>query len=180
MVALAASGVFLVIDSFETALQDLQAQTERQKTKAKAARETLVRSQTAFAEIENLNKLRSETVTKLSVIEELTRLLPDTAWVTDLKIDGATIDISGFAKSAATLVPLLERSALFADATPTAPLTFDQREDKDRFAIRVHIRKVVAAIAPASTAPVPTAPVPTVPVPTVSIPTLSVPTELVR
>ena len=85
--------------------------------------------------------MRSDTVSKLSVIEELTLLLPDSAWVTDLKIDGATVDISGFAKAAATLVPLLERSTMFVNATPTAPLTFDPREDKDRFSIRVQIRK---------------------------------------
>ena len=152
-VVLAALGVYLVIDKHETALQQLQGQTERQKAKAQAAREALAKSQVAYSEIANFNQLRSAAVSKMSVIEELTRLLPDTAWVTDLKIDGATVDISGFAKSAATLVPILERSAMFVDATPTSPLTFDQREDKDRFSIRVHIRKSVTTSAEAPREP---------------------------
>ncbi len=134
-------GTFLLIQKHEAALLEIQSQTERQKIKAKTVREALAKSQSAFTEISNFYRLRADTVTKLSVIEELTRLLPDSAWVTDLKIDGATVDISGFAKAAATLVPILERSTMFVNATPTAPLTFDPREDKDRFSIRVQIRK---------------------------------------
>ena len=137
---LAVSAVVILLNRYETALRDLQAQTMVLKTKAQNVRDTLARSQTAFAEIADLYSLRSANVSRAAALEELTRLLPDTAWVTDLKMDGATVDISGLASSAATLVPILERSALFVDATPTAPLMFDQLEDKDRFSIRVRIR----------------------------------------
>ena len=137
---LAVSAVVILLNRYETALRDLQAQTMVLKTKAQNVRDTLARSQTAFAEIADLYRLRSANVSRAAALEELTRLLPDTAWVTDLKMDGATVDISGLASSAATLVPILERSALFVDATPTAPLMFDQLEDKDRFSIRVRIR----------------------------------------
>jgi general secretion pathway protein L len=148
IIGLLGLGTVLSIQKYELALQDIQIQTDRQKQKAKTVREALAKSQTAFTEISNFYRLRSDAVSKLSVIEELTRLLPDSAWVTDLKIDGATVDISGFAKGAAALVPLLERSAMFVNATPTAPLTFDPREDKERFSIRVQIRKAVTNIEP--------------------------------
>ena len=146
IVGLLGLGSFLLVQKYELALEEIQIQTDRQKIKAKAVREALVKSQTAFTEISNFYRMKSDTVSKLSVIEELTRLLPDSAWVTDLKIDGATVDISGFAKGAAALVPILERSSMFVNATPTAPLTFDPREDKDRFSIRVQIRRAIVNI----------------------------------
>ena len=86
-------------------------------------------------------------------------MIPDTAWITDLRIDGTTVDISGLAASAVALVPTLERSTLFVDATSTAPLTFDQRQDKERFSIRVRFRSAIAE----SGAQVPFAPMPTLP-----------------
>ena len=139
--ALAAAGTYLLVEKYETALSELQIQSDKQRVRSQLARDALAQSQASFGEIASIYKLRSENVARMAIIEELTTLFPDTAWVTDLKIDGDTIDVTGFAKSGAALIPPLERSALFVDATATAPLTFDQREDKDRFSIRVRIRK---------------------------------------
>ena len=137
---LAASAAYLAIDRHEAALSELQTQTTQMKGKVQALRDASARSQVLMSEVENFRRLRISTPSKVAALEELTRLLPDTAWVTDLKIDGSSVDISGLASSAITLIPILERSAFFVDATSTAPLTFDQREDKERFSIRVRIR----------------------------------------
>jgi general secretion pathway protein L len=67
--------------------------------------------------------------------------LPDSVWLTDLRIEGEAVEISGLAKSAAGLLPLIERSAHFVDATLAAPLTLDPREDKERFSVRVRVRR---------------------------------------
>ena len=149
--SLAVLAAFLMIDRGETALSELQSQTARLKTKVQAAREVAAKSQTMILEIENFRRLSSTIPSKVAALEELTRLLPDTAWVTDLKIDGSNVDIAGLATSAVTLIPILERSAFFVDATSTAPVTFDQREDKERFSIRVKIRN--AAVAEAARSP---------------------------
>lgn len=138
--ALSVAGAFLIISRLEAALADLQRQSAILKTRSQAARENLAHAQVIYSEIASLQKLQTETVSKLAVIEEITRLLPDTASVSDLRIEGATVDITGVANSAAALLPLLERSTLFYDANPTAPIMFDQREEKDRFSIRVRIR----------------------------------------
>lgn len=137
---LAASAAYLYVDRHEKAWQNLQAQSAKLKVKAMAQKEALAKSQLAFAEIANYQKLRADMVSKVAILEELTRILPDNAWVTDLKIDGTTVDISGLAASAAALVPVLERSKVFVDATSTASLTFDPREEKERFSIRARIR----------------------------------------
>ncbi len=143
-VAMTCFAAYALVDRYDTALADVQAQTARLKVKAQSVRETAARSQALLAEINNFRQLRTATPSKAMALEELTRLLPDTAWVTDLKIDGATVDISGIANSAVALVPILERSTFFVDATSTAPLTFDQREGKERFSIRVRIRNSAA------------------------------------
>lgn len=158
--ALAASAVYLYVDRHEQALQTLLEQTSKLKAKTLEQKDALAKSKSAFAEIANYQKLRSESVPKVVVLEELTRILPETAYVTDLKIDGTTIDISGLAASAAALVPLLEHSKIFVDATSTASLMFDPREDKERFAIRTRIRSAaVPATAEAEVAK-PTEPTP--------------------
>ena len=142
--ALAVGAAYLVVDRHETALVELQAGTARMKARVQTARDAQGRSQAMLAEIEKFRRLRASFPSKAVALEELTRLIPDTAWITDLRIDGATVDISGLAASAVALVPTLERSTFFVDATLTAPLTFDQSQDKERFSIRVRFRTTVA------------------------------------
>lgn len=157
--ALAAGAAYLAVDRHDAALDELQAGIARMKVKVQSARDAQNRSQAMIAEIDKFHRLRAAIPSKAAALEELTRLIPDTAWITDLRIDGTTVDISGLAASAVALVPTLERSTLFVDATSTAPLTFDQRQDKERFSIRVRFRSAIAE----SGAQVPFMPVPTLP-----------------
>lgn len=143
-VALAALAGWLAHERDEAALADIQARAALLKGKVQARRDAESRLLTTMAEAESFRKLRAATGSRLAALEELSRLLPDTAWVTDLRIEGNTIDISGLARQAVQLVPILERSQYFRDATLTAPLTFDSREDKERFSIRVRLRTVQA------------------------------------
>lgn len=138
--ALVATGISLYIDRHEQALQSLESQTAKLKAKAQIQKDALAKTQAAFVEIANYQKLRAETVSRVAMLEELTRILPDTAWVTDAKFDGSTIDIIGSAVSAAALVPILERSKIFVDATSMASVTFDARDERERFAIRARNR----------------------------------------
>ncbi len=142
---LAASGLWMYVDRHEQALRALQENNAKLKGQVQRQKDALIKTQTAFAEIAGYQKLRSEAVSKVVILEELTRILPETAWITDLKIDGGMIDISGLAVSAAALVPILERSKVFVDATSTASLTLDPREEKERFSIRARIRTAAAA-----------------------------------
>ena len=147
---LTASAAYVYVDRHEQALHSIEAETAKLKVKAQAQKDALTKTESAFVEIANYQKLRSEAVSKVAALEELTRLLPDTAWVSDVKIEGNTLDISGLAVSAAALVPLLERSKLFYDASSTASLTFDPREEKERFSIRARIRNAAIEAAPSA------------------------------
>jgi len=57
----------------------------------------------------------SDRTNPLDVLLALTRILPADAYVTQLSVSGGSWELNGYARDAAKLVPLLERSDLFAD-----------------------------------------------------------------
>ena len=81
----------------------------------------------------------------MEVLEELTRVLPETTWIWNLKYNGKEIELSGFADSASDLIPLLDKSPLFEKVEFMAPVTkemqmrADGNKDKERFKIKARI-----------------------------------------
>jgi general secretion pathway protein L len=96
-------------------------------------------------EMAELVQIRSGEISKVSVLEELTRLLPDTTWIWNLKYNGKEMELSGFADSASDLIPLLDRSPLFEKVEFLAPVTKemqmrgDGNKEKERFKIKAKI-----------------------------------------
>ena len=93
-------------------------------------------------EMAELVQIRSGEISKVLVLEELTRLLPDTTWIWNLKYNGKEMELSGFADSASDLIPLLDRSPLFEKVEFLAPVTKemqmrgDGNKEKERFKIK--------------------------------------------
>lgn len=109
--------------------------------------EKLQKQQEAFAkEISELEKIRSEEISKIEILKELTRLLPPTVWLWNLKYNGKEIEISGFADSASDLISILDQSPLFDKVEFLAPVTKERQikpgselQEKERFRIRARI-----------------------------------------
>jgi general secretion pathway protein L len=137
---LLASGLLLGLLRYETALAELETKTAQARQQAAAVRGVLERADSAVADLARLQDLKMKRVPAIEVLEEVTRILPDTVWLTDLRLEDDVLDISGLAPSAAALPPLFGKSALVTDAALTAPVTFDQREDKERFSLRVRVK----------------------------------------
>lgn len=76
----------------------------------------------------------------LSVVKELTELVPKTAWTTRIRITETGADIEGYAKSASALLPILERSQYFRKVEFSSPIMRDVKMDADRFAIKMEIK----------------------------------------
>lgn len=142
---LAGLAFVLSLSRYEAALAQIGARTAEMRTQAAAVRRAIERSDAAVADLARLQRMKLEQVPAVEVLEELSRLLPDSVWLANLRIEGDTVDISGLARSGAALPSLFARSALFADASLTAPVTLDRREDKERFSLRVHIKRPGAA-----------------------------------
>ena len=69
------------------------------------------------------------------VLEELTRLLPDSAWLNRFEMNDARVTIRGEAANASELVKLIESSGRFTSATFEGAITRDARTERERFTI---------------------------------------------
>jgi Tfp pilus assembly PilM family ATPase/Tfp pilus assembly protein PilN len=88
-----------------------------------------------------MKTIRGNDMSKLRILEELTRLIPDDSWLNEFsyKADEKKIRISGFAVSAAKLIPILEESSLFDAVKFSTVITTDKRSEKERFRIEMNL-----------------------------------------
>lgn len=93
--------------------------------------------------IKAMQAIRANEVSKLRMLEELTRLVPDDSWLTEFNFQGdeKKIRLSGFAVTPAKLIPLLEDSPLFDDVKFSTVITTDRRSGKERFRIEMTIHE---------------------------------------
>jgi general secretion pathway protein L len=76
----------------------------------------------------------------VEVWEELSRILPDHTYVSELRVADGNVSISGFSGDAAHLVRLLDQSPLFTGAHLTGAITPDSGEHKDHFGLAFRLR----------------------------------------
>jgi general secretion pathway protein L len=89
--------------------------------------------------------LRRKRVSELTIVElwdELSRVLPDNAWISQMQVTKSKVSISGFASEAAPLVGTLETEPLFKQVTFTSPVSYDPSALAERFAIGFEIDSV--------------------------------------
>jgi len=89
-----------------------------------------------------LARRKHETQASVIVIEELSRILPDHTYVTELHIDGNTLQIAGITHDAPSLIRLIEQSPHFTRATFFAPTTRAPSDPGDRFHIEAKLEPV--------------------------------------
>lgn len=75
----------------------------------------------------------------LNILRELTRVLPDTTRVVDLRIDRGSVTFSGLGTDVQQLIPLLEGSKIFKDAKFTSPIVRKPDSAIDRFEIALQL-----------------------------------------
>jgi len=76
----------------------------------------------------------------VATLAALTDALPDGTWATDVQFDAGTIHVQGYSHTAAQLVPALDRSGRFSNATFTAPLVRNDQDGTDRFELTAKVR----------------------------------------
>jgi general secretion pathway protein L len=83
---------------------------------------------------------KNATVMTTRVLAELTRRIPDEAYVVQLHVDEREVRMHGYAQSVSDLIGSLARSPLFREAKFLSPITTDPRTGQERFQIAVGIR----------------------------------------
>jgi general secretion pathway protein L len=82
---------------------------------------------------------RAEGFRLIAIWEEVTQRLPDTAWLTDLRVENDTLWIDGYARSASELVGLIAASPMFSGVALSAPVVREDGRANERFQIRMKI-----------------------------------------
>jgi general secretion pathway protein L len=118
--------------SFDTEQQELS----REISQRRAA----LRINQTGGSVETLLAKRKQTSpSSVIVIEGMSRVLPDSTYVTELRIEGDKVQVVGLTQDAPSLIKLMEQSPQFTRATFFAPTTRGQNEPGERFHIEAHI-----------------------------------------
>src|SRR5262249_52957919 len=79
------------------------------------------------------------TPTAVVVLDELSSILPDGTYLTDLTFEAGRLRITGVSNNAAELVPIIEGSGKFKNAAFYAPTTRQNDGSNDRFSIETTV-----------------------------------------
>jgi general secretion pathway protein L len=72
-------------------------------------------------------------------LESLSKALPDDTWLTEFQLADGQLRVSGTSQSVAELVPSVQKSPIFADATFFSPTTRLANKEGDRFHLQVRL-----------------------------------------
>lgn len=78
---------------------------------------------------------------RLAVVNEISRLLPDTAWLTTLKIAGSEINMTGKARDVPSIIASVQASRILDDVRFAAPTVHTEGDDAGEFAVSASIRQ---------------------------------------
>lgn len=92
----------------------------------------------ARLKIERLSEFQSGRPTTVDLLLELSRILPATAWVENLRIKGKTVEITGYGVAVADLVTLIEASDVFRNAAFLSTIVRGQ-DGKENFKLQMEI-----------------------------------------
>jgi general secretion pathway protein L len=105
-----------------------------------AQRRAALRINQAGGSAETLLARRKQTTpSSVMVLEAISRVLPDTTYVAELRVDGDKMQVVGLTQDAPALIRLMEQSPQFTRATFFAPTTRAQNDPGERFHIEAHI-----------------------------------------
>ena len=82
---------------------------------------------------------KTKSPSSVIALEILSQILPDDTYVTELRIEGAKLRITGITHDAPRLIRLIEQTRHFKKASFFAPVTRLQSDPGDRFSIETHM-----------------------------------------
>jgi general secretion pathway protein L len=112
-------------------------QQEVSEYKKKSAAAVALRKEVEQAKLENrfLEEKKKNTFLTLQLINELTAVVPDDTWVSNLEIREKEVHLHGQSVASAALISLIDASPLFKDVSFRSPVTQNRKKDTERFHI---------------------------------------------
>ncbi len=127
--------IWVTLAKQKEAIRQLDEQIASAQSAAVAVRSKYDEAQALAALVAEFRGQKQDGAGIVEALAELTRTLPDTAWVTDVQIKREEIAIAGFAASAPELIGLIDRSNLFEAVAFASPVVRAPRENADRYNI---------------------------------------------
>jgi general secretion pathway protein L len=132
-----AAAASLAIASYVGSALDTE---QRELSRLSAQRRAALRANQGGGSAETLLAKRKQTSpSSVMVLEAISRALPDSTYVTELRVEGDKVQVVGLTQDAPSLIKLMEQSPQFTRATFFAPTTRGQNEPGERFHIEAHI-----------------------------------------
>ena len=91
--------------------------------------------------IESVRAQKEQAVPLVRIWEEMTRVIPDDTWISDLSVNGDKVTFTGLSRSAAGLIATLDASPLFTGPTFTAPVAKALGVAGERFTIEMGLER---------------------------------------
>ena len=118
-------------------LQKITSLLNSKKEKLKKA-ESLQKSKDSLQlEIETIEGFAQDSIVTLDIMKELTTIIPQTTWLTRIRITTKTVELEGFAENTAGLLTKLEESKYFINVEFSAPSYRDHSTKMERFTIKM-------------------------------------------
>lgn len=76
----------------------------------------------------------------LHILDELSRIIPNSAYLSNLRYREGTVEFQGSAESASNLIPLLERSSVFKNVAFNAPSNRG-RDNRETFSLKAEMER---------------------------------------
>lgn len=140
LVTLAAFSIFTLVHSVyrsQMAITKLMSQNSVLTVKAKNVRKLLAKQSERINRKRSLNVKRLQDRSLVHVWEEVSRILPDSAWITDFELTANKLRLGGYSRSAAGIVPALAGSKMFSNARFSAPIVQILGKKQQRFVAEV-------------------------------------------
>jgi general secretion pathway protein L len=142
LTVLIASGLFWLVSPLQMEQKRVEAIDQaisvrrNEVKKIEALKKDLEKVEKQRAVIDDFKAFR---LPMLDLVMELTRILPDKAWLSRVRCTENTVEIDGYAASATDILPKLEASRYFRKVEFSSPTTRDIRLNADHFIIKMEI-----------------------------------------
>jgi general secretion pathway protein L len=138
-VVLAVIAVLIPLERQRVMLAGVEDQVALARAKAEESLELRKRLDQLSQTAQFLLAEKNGRVLVTQALAELTRLIPDQAYLIQLQVIGDRIEVQGFAKTASDLIGVLDQSPLFKMPQFRSPVTQDPRTGLERFHLSVEL-----------------------------------------
>jgi general secretion pathway protein L len=124
---------------YATAADSVAVEVDLAERQVRQLRGILAERDDKIAQIGAVRDQKKSLVPFASVVEEMSRAIPDNTWLTELSVSGDMVRFAGFSASAAALIPVLEASPMFSAPTFMEPVVRAVNQEGERFSIAMKI-----------------------------------------